>query len=163
MLGYEAWEASDVTCDFSGRMWSSWMPARLAPSVVEQDLGSPVQHLASHLIDAEMHGLFFFFLFCLSREQGCEPQCRPVTDSQLGSTAVNIDTTRDIRNISNMSAIHIPPAYRLLVACICESQPERFITMYMLVLPPPPPPLAVMTKREQSAQIKGRIRGKRDM
>ena len=76
-FGYEAWEASDVTCDFSGRMWSSWMPARLAPSVIEQDLlafwmilklknrfsryylGSPVSHLASHSIDAERRSLFF--------------------------------------------------------------------------------------------------------
>ncbi len=83
MLGYEAWEASDVTCDFSGRMWSSWMPARLAPSVVEQDLGSPVQHLACHSIDAERRSLFLFLSFVLNKEQACEPPCRPVLNSQL--------------------------------------------------------------------------------
>ena len=44
-------------------------------------------------------------------------------------------TIYNTNNIMNMPARHIAAACRLLVACTCESQPERSITMYMLVSP----------------------------
>ena len=63
---------------------------QLAPSVIEQDLGSPLSHLISHSIDAERRSLFLFlrfsFLLFLTQEQGCEPQCGPVITTSLGST-----------------------------------------------------------------------------
>ena len=81
MLGYESWEASDVTepaqeCGQLGCQ-QGWLH-----QVLSRTWAARYNTWLLIEID-ERRSLFFFFLFLLSRDQGCDAQHRPVTNCQL--------------------------------------------------------------------------------